>query len=242
MKIYSGTISCWWALLPGLVSFLALLLFTLLRGRRIGFLGILSLIAAAFTCILWISSQYYYVDLTLLTYEDDPKYLDGTMTFLSARKGVLDYGHSIHREVNERGKRPGDKYLLFRPCLNWMINTDLQASGPTWAWLESRGWWTRFVAWTTHPEPATLKSANFGFWFGFRIWLLFIPFSIFPLWWTFRRILRSFQARDGYCATCGYDLRATPGKCPECGVVPKVKGSAGSQVLLGQHAVQDGVK
>jgi hypothetical protein len=42
-------------------------------------------------------------------------------------------------------------------------------------------------------------------------------FSILPLLWL--RAYRKNRKRpgDGLCPSCGYDLRATPDRCPECG-------------------------
>jgi hypothetical protein len=50
-----------------------------------------------------------------------------------------------------------------------------------------------------------------------------IPFAItavLPSIWlmTYRRRRRRF--REGHCRVCGYDLRASPGRCPECGASP----------------------
>jgi hypothetical protein len=50
---------------------------------------------------------------------------------------------------------------------------------------------------------------------AFPLCLPAVLFALLPTVRLYRRIRRHPQ---GHCPTCGYDLRATPGKCPECGV------------------------
>jgi hypothetical protein len=53
-------------------------------------------------------------------------------------------------------------------------------------------------------------------WLYFPLWLPTCLFAVAPGVWLARRITRRRRSRAGHCPRCGYDLRATPGRCPEC--------------------------
>jgi hypothetical protein len=55
------------------------------------------------------------------------------------------------------------------------------------------------------------------------LWLPAATFSVSPIIWLAQTRLRRYRGRNNLCPTCGYDLRATPERCPECGTIPPNK-------------------
>ena len=52
------------------------------------------------------------------------------------------------------------------------------------------------------------------------VWALTLLFALYPAWYGVRwrrAIKRSLRIRAGRCQQCGYDLRASTDRCPECG-------------------------
>lgn len=52
------------------------------------------------------------------------------------------------------------------------------------------------------------------------LWPIVLTAAFLPFRWMRARCRRNNREREGCCITCGYDLRATPDRCPECGTIP----------------------
>ncbi|HZN64858.1 MAG TPA: hypothetical protein VFB66_06120 [Tepidisphaeraceae bacterium] len=63
-------------------------------------------------------------------------------------------------------------------------------------------------------DPARWYSEQY---IEFPAWSLSLVTSILPGLWLLRFVRRRRRIRSTLCPSCGYDLRATPDKCPECG-------------------------
>jgi hypothetical protein len=67
------------------------------------------------------------------------------------------------------------------------------------------------------------RSGNRGVVFLLPLWFFALVTAILPAIRIFRIFVPRRIANRGLCEECGYDLRATPDRCPECGTVPAKK-------------------
>ena len=99
--------------------------------------------------------------------------------------------------------------------------------GPRWLRVEN----VRVVA---SPPPSAADAAPGPVEYAAirRVWCdywVLVGLSVpLPALWLVRRpgALAARRRAAGRCARCGYELRATPDKCPECGTIPTVYTSA----------------
>jgi hypothetical protein len=97
---------------------------------------------------------------------------------------------------------------------------------PTGADLQRAQIWTL----TTKGEPVSttlgFRRATTTYARSVRIpdWCPTAAAAVLPGVWLIRRRTRRARDRSGLCPACGYDLRATPDRCPECGTIAMIAG------------------
>jgi len=122
--------------------------------------------------------------------------------------------HFTHMSVQRRMEFEGDE-------LQELI-AELRKNG---AWYQVGNLYSRSLA-PIGDEDLTFIEApgTYDLWVIIPFWLPVLVFGISPGIGVFRfvrtRRRRKYRSSHGLCAHCGYDLRATPDRCPECGSVP----------------------
>ena len=189
-----------------------------MKRRAFTILSVMSLLLFAATCVLWARS-YYFVDyecclagsgffevisdegsLALVIIRcpidnDRGPIANARIGFHSSRLFVDSSGGRdvMHLGLNIGGRSNGDP-IDFSECKWYRLKTDRRCCG------------CRFIS-TSFPTLAIhgVEAPYFA---------LLAILSLLPLGSIYRRIIR---VRTGCCPTCGYDLCATPARCPECG-------------------------
>ena len=82
------------------------------------------------------------------------------------------------------------------------------------------------LGFTYGDYPSSMAPGYYRQWVA-PLWSLMLLPALLPCGWIIAQRRRKRSILTGLCKVCGYDLRATPDRCPECGTtVPS--GTAGT--------------
>jgi hypothetical protein len=76
--------------------------------------------------------------------------------------------------------------------------------------------WAGFLYWSD-ARPGNVGRTSTALWVPYWFVLLSPALLAAGFGWASRRARQRHRAGRGLCGRCGYDLRATPDRCPECG-------------------------
>jgi hypothetical protein len=181
-----------------------------LARRLFTFCSVLSLLLCVATCVLWVRS--YRLSEWIAW-----RCAGGARSVRSARGSV-----EVALLLADWSKYPsefhGPKYQrdVVRPAFNYLL-----LLGGSWDDRDFNGQWLGF-------EWHHKRNRRQGVLHGLAVvpfWFLVMATAAPPVAWIRHRLRSRVHGRRrselGLCASCGYDMRATPQRCPECGALSR---------------------
>ena len=182
----------------------------------------LSLLLFAAAVVLWVRS-YFAHDVAFMrrvrvgetTYREAHHSLYSKRGRLVWNIATTDYGTlppGVAAQIPAERRKQGIKSSGYRRAgMNDPGANPVAASAPWWT---QRGF--RYRRFVPPPQPGSPLSYTYTD-IGVPHWALVAAASVLPAAVARRRWRERRRRRAGVCAKCGYDLRATPERCPECG-------------------------
>jgi hypothetical protein len=190
-----------------------------MRRKLLIFFRIVSLIFCIAFTILWARSYYRWdaIDWYRGTYSVQIRSKDGKICFGRGFRMFISEWSLLRRRT---WARP--------PPVDWSKSpipyTDILIGSP-FPPLEEQVFWDRlrwdpqlvfqFAGFEIYKSGVPSRSNCFAIDTPYWSWCAIT--AILPLRAMVRLLLRFNRHSRGHCRSCGYDLRATPDRCPECG-------------------------
>lgn len=173
----------------------------------------LLVVMAAFVAILWGRSYRFCEGISYA--KAHPVGVGITRDVISSQEGIIALTH-VRRDVQDSIPRLwGD--------LGLHVSSDPVRPGVVLADARQFGhqlWGFGYVHQIAGPPPAGTDRLDCR-----RVlvphWALLVVLVTIPLAESLRALRNRRRAVQGRCTVCGYDLRATPDCCPECGTAAK---------------------
>ena len=170
-----------------------------MRQRRFNLAAAVSLVLCAASIALWLRSTNHLDLLSFALWAESGGLIGsefGTLVLgASAEKGEIPNGFSTGRSNNRSWLQPG--------LIQWLYLSGDNEPDVSFSFAG--------FALTLAHQPARNGSVNVPDWF------LIALFGVASVWLRKRARRLSALSAAKVCSNCGYDLRATPDRCPECG-------------------------
>jgi hypothetical protein len=201
------------------------------RLRRIIFNGLtmLSLLLCVSTMAMWVRSYWVTDGFIRRAFDDERNSTIWTQDVLGTGRGFA----SLTRIV-QSGRRNDGAYRRWAGGAKPLSH---HVESPIYPAMHLRS-----------PDPSFLgfkfyrswnrQSPSYIWQFVVPLWSMLVVSALLPAARTIRWHVRERRPLIGQCPSCGYDLRATPDRCPECGMVLGKQASIANSTIVGAGSKQ----